>query len=320
MPITLSNNLFPEDLGLEMDMSKMSMPYNSSYGATGWADGLPYSPDVFIEDRSFDYFSMFSTNNSNNNAAAPVHNDFMSWPAAQPFAHTASPANCFGFPDNDYLSEGGAASPGELTDGSSPRGSSSSSSDRKRDRADDSDSSAAEEPESPRAAKKTRPSPRFGKAAAKAPGRRSTSTTTTASSPTSAKPSVGLRTAPRKPKPEASKTSPSAASPATPEEDLTAEEQRARQSHNLVEKKYRNRLNAQFEQLLAVLPADEQRDSKRGGSQDGEEKRMSKGDVLDLARRRIRALEDEKARLQAERQALLEQSNAMRGLASPVLM
>ncbi|TPX07701.1 uncharacterized protein E0L32_010597 [Thyridium curvatum] len=318
----MNTNLFPTDLDLDLDMTKtantplpqMNMPFNGGYGATGWDNGLSYSPDVFIEDPSFDYFSMFSNNGASSN-------DFMSWPASQPYAAAAptatSPADFLNFQDMDYLSES-AGSPGEMTDSSSSRGTS-----RKHSRADDSDSSAAEEPVSPRtttrpATKKSRPSPRFGKPSTKISKSSSSSkASSSAASETSSKPSVALRTAPRKVKSESSKSS-----PATPEDDLTAEEHRARQSHNLVEKKYRNRLNAQFEQLLAVLPADQQREattSSKRGSQDADEKRMSKGDVLDLARRRIRALEQEKARLQAERAALLETASSMRGMTSPIM-
>jgi hypothetical protein len=101
--------------------------------------------------------------------------------------------------------------------------------------------------------------------------------------------------------------------------DVTAEKRRTRRSHNLVEKQYRNRLNAQFERLLAVLPVEQCRaattstnplnvaggGSSNSGSTAGDDKRMSKAEVLDLATRRIRALEVERDRLLRERRELL---------------
>lgn len=131
---------------------------------------------------------------------------------------------------------------------------------------------------------------------------------------------IQLRTASRKPKTSAS---PKSASPAEEEDDddeaLTNEEKRARQSHNAVEKQYRNRLNMQFERLLAVLPADQQAEArdrhhmKGSGSSvgDADDKRMSKAEVLDMARRRIRALEEERLALQEERKGLIENVSEM---------
>ena len=129
---------------------------------------------------------------------------------------------------------------------------------------------------------------------------------------------IQLRTASRKPKTNAS---PKSSSPAEEEDDdeeaLTNEEKRARQSHNAVEKQYRNRLNMQFERLLAVLPADQQAEArdrhhiKGGSSSDADDKRMSKAEVLDMARRRIRALEEERLALQEERKGLIENVSEM---------
>ncbi|KAK1974890.1 hypothetical protein LZ30DRAFT_381579 [Colletotrichum cereale] len=92
----------------------------------------------------------------------------------------------------------------------------------------------------------------------------------------------------------------------------TPEERRTRASHNLVEKQYRNRLNAQFEGLLHALP--EQMRSPAGAG-DGEEsdpsqrteqeRRVSKAEVLEMARRHIKNLEEEREALNRERGELL---------------
>lgn len=115
------------------------------------------------------------------------------------------------------------------------------------------------------------------------------------------------------------------------DDSLTAEERRARHSHNIVEKQYRNRLNAQFVRLLAVLPADQRdgngprRKSTGGGSSGSgddaatvarsplEEKRLSKAEVLDLATKRIKTLEYETLRLQKENSELIHSVDAMTG-------
>jgi len=57
-------------------------------------------------------------------------------------------------------------------------------------------------------------------------------------------------------------------------------------------------LNAQFEKLLAVLPPPEDDD---GGTDD---KRLSKAEVLDIARKRIKTLEKERDGLRAEKEEL----------------
>lgn len=130
-----------------------------------------------------------------------------------------------------------------------------------------------------------------------------------------------LRTASRKPKPPGPW-------PAEEQEDddLTNEERRARQSHNLVEKQYRNRLNQQFESLLAVLPAERSRKSISEGKSrdrgpgggaaasvaDEDDRRLSKAEVLDMARQRILSLEQECRKLQSERTELLNNVSQVR--------
>ncbi|KAJ4022242.1 hypothetical protein NW752_000555 [Fusarium irregulare] len=89
----------------------------------------------------------------------------------------------------------------------------------------------------------------------------------------------------------------------------TPEDRRTRASHNLVEKQYRNRLNAQFESLLNALP-DQIRHGDNGGGNGNEgnesdqgndpDRRVSKGEVLEMARKHIQALERERDQLELE--------------------
>jgi hypothetical protein len=83
----------------------------------------------------------------------------------------------------------------------------------------------------------------------------------------------------------------------------------ARTSHNLVEKQYRTRLNGQFSTLLGCLPAEVVGSEADGfGRTDGggSERRVSKAEVLVLAKKHIEDLERDKSRLEQQRQALLE--------------
>lgn len=123
-----------------------------------------------------------------------------------------------------------------------------------------------------------------------------------------------------------------------PEE--TPQERKSRNSHNLVEKQYRNRLNMQFEILMNTLP-ESMRSSATvtastaggattsGGDSDGTagggggggaprasggggggfdvgERRLSKAQVLDMSARYIRSLEKERDELEEQREGLLE--------------
>ncbi|CAK7269491.1 hypothetical protein SEPCBS57363_003629 [Sporothrix epigloea] len=87
-------------------------------------------------------------------------------------------------------------------------------------------------------------------------------------------------------------------------ETLTLEERRVRQNHNIVEKQYRNRLNSQFERLLSILPANRLDGPDMGQSVDLDDRRMSKAEVLKLARRRIYSLNDEIQKLNTESESL----------------
>ncbi|CAI4211453.1 unnamed protein product [Parascedosporium putredinis] len=98
----------------------------------------------------------------------------------------------------------------------------------------------------------------------------------------------------------------------------TIEERRSRASHNLVEKQYRNRLNAQFESLLNSLPehvrsggpGDE--DDSEGPMPDTTDRRVSKAEVLEMARRHIKSLERNNSTLARERDDLAQQVEMLR--------
>ena len=100
-----------------------------------------------------------------------------------------------------------------------------------------------------------------------------------------------------------------------PRPSESAEERKTRNSHNMVEKQYRNRLNAQFESLLNALPDSVKSPagtSGSGGESDGApgasghlgERRLSKAEVLDMSRRYIQSLESQRDRLEQEREGL----------------
>ena len=82
----------------------------------------------------------------------------------------------------------------------------------------------------------------------------------------------------------------------------TTEERKTRNAHNIVEKQYRNRLNARFEGLLGALP-----NSFRspGSCDSNEEVRLSKGDVLDMSTTYIRTLESQRSQLEKEHEELI---------------
>ncbi|KAG9239166.1 hypothetical protein BJ875DRAFT_244318 [Amylocarpus encephaloides] len=70
-----------------------------------------------------------------------------------------------------------------------------------------------------------------------------------------------------------------------------------RTNHNLIERKYRNRLNGQFETLLSALPTPAE-DSSRD---EETEKRISKAEILTLAKERIESLERDMEALENQR-------------------
>ncbi|RYP17821.1 hypothetical protein DL765_004305 [Monosporascus sp. GIB2] len=100
----------------------------------------------------------------------------------------------------------------------------------------------------------------------------------------------------------------------------TAEERRSRECHNQVEKQYRNRLNAQFESLLDALPENMRRGE--GGGDGGHlfegfrlpERKVSRAEVLDMARRHIKLLEEECALLEGERDELRDNMEKLQWL------
>ncbi|KAI1369149.1 hypothetical protein F5Y08DRAFT_182938 [Xylaria arbuscula] len=95
----------------------------------------------------------------------------------------------------------------------------------------------------------------------------------------------------------------------------TAEERKSRETHNNVEKQYRNRLNAHFESLLSALPERMQSgEGEDGGDIDAGDRRVSKAEVLEMARRHIKALERECALLEGERDELRDNMERLRWL------
>jgi hypothetical protein len=112
---------------------------------------------------------------------------------------------------------------------------------------------------------------------------------------------------------------------------LRVKEVRIRRTHNLVEKQYRNRLNAQFERLLAVLPAkpseqeeDEEEQRQRGeAGPDGvpmtvpvPDRIISKAEVLRMARQRIKTLEQQNRELLQRQSELTWKLEATGGAAA----
>ncbi|KAL5316886.1 hypothetical protein ACEPPN_015938 [Leptodophora sp. 'Broadleaf-Isolate-01'] len=86
----------------------------------------------------------------------------------------------------------------------------------------------------------------------------------------------------------------------TPPQGATSPPKHIRLNHNQVEKQYRNRLNGQFETLLLALP----REAGDGDGDGGEEKKVSKAEVLVLAMKHIRDLERDRRRLEEENEKL----------------
>jgi len=95
--------------------------------------------------------------------------------------------------------------------------------------------------------------------------------------------------------------------PAEIAEDLPEDKRRARHNHNLVEKKYREHLNRQFERLLSTLCSISQISDSNSHGLDGQPSNLSKAAVLDLACRTIQSLVEEKQSLVHEIQWLKQQ-------------
>lgn len=86
----------------------------------------------------------------------------------------------------------------------------------------------------------------------------------------------------------------------------TEEERKSRESHNQVEKNYRERLNGHFKSLLDVLPEDLRSrldDDDGGGGGGASERHSSKAEVLVMAKQYIRELEEKLARREEGREA-----------------
>jgi hypothetical protein len=88
---------------------------------------------------------------------------------------------------------------------------------------------------------------------------------------------------------------------------------KGRLNHDLTEKRYRKRLNHQFVNLLAALPAQliAESEGSIGGPDDRREKRISKAEVLMLAKSYIELLERQHLELEAENRQLAAQVKRM---------
>lgn len=97
------------------------------------------------------------------------------------------------------------------------------------------------------------------------------------------------------------------------------DEKKTRGTHNLVEKQYRNRLNARFEDLMNALPPESLRPPASGlgdrsdatAAADAAARRASKAEVLELARQHIQQLEQQRDTLARERDELLGTSQRL---------
>ncbi|KAJ9149645.1 hypothetical protein NKR19_g5570 [Coniochaeta hoffmannii] len=87
---------------------------------------------------------------------------------------------------------------------------------------------------------------------------------------------------------------------------LPGTQQKARDSHNLVEKKYRNRLNQEFELLLTTLTRRGSESGSDGGSGIDEGRAFTKTAVLKLARQTLLDLEERNRVLRTEIKTLGE--------------
>lgn len=101
------------------------------------------------------------------------------------------------------------------------------------------------------------------------------------------------------------------------EDDERMEQSRnPKSSHNMVEKQYRNRLNGQFSTLLGALPPDLVGAEVEGYGRDdsgSNEKKVSKAEVLVLAKRHIENLQREKMDLEDRNNALLGDMQRLKG-------
>lgn len=87
---------------------------------------------------------------------------------------------------------------------------------------------------------------------------------------------------------------------------------KGRKNHNRIEKQYRNRLNGQFETLLSALPLEQDANGAKA-TNDQQERRVSKAEVLIMAKEHIKALEDRKATLENQRTSLVRNIKDLKG-------
>ncbi|TVY31524.1 Allergen [Lachnellula occidentalis] len=109
--------------------------------------------------------------------------------------------------------------------------------------------------------------------------------------------------------PRTSKRSP-ATTTSEPDDGAGGSSSALRANHNLTEKLYRNRLNGQFETLLSALPPAHD----AGDVRNGDEKRVSKAEVLILAKEHIRALEQTRLELEKEMSGLSNNVESLKGV------
>ncbi|KAK3996003.1 hypothetical protein QBC44DRAFT_5151 [Cladorrhinum sp. PSN332] len=104
--------------------------------------------------------------------------------------------------------------------------------------------------------------------------------------------------------------------------DETPRERKSRNSHNLVEKQYRNRLNLQFESLMSALPESMKNSvASGGGTSEGlsegldiGERKLSKAQVLDMSTRYIKSLEKDRETLERENGELVRAMERLRDM------
>jgi len=106
------------------------------------------------------------------------------------------------------------------------------------------------------------------------------------------------------PTPPLESASPSSSTKSNTTYRVTTSTRKRQRAQNETEKKYRNRLNGQFDTLLENIPrslVDGERDGTGGK---GGKRKVGKSEVLVLAKRHIRALEEQGKMLEAERTEL----------------
>ncbi|KAJ9138103.1 hypothetical protein NKR23_g8610 [Pleurostoma richardsiae] len=341
MSVDMASSYFSDELGLDMRNSPLTPTLDMQDQYSGMMNNhISCSPGTFGEDlASYDYFSFDDGAASGFNVKSAPSNDFMEWSTTvgtggQPTYTAPMPSSSF----NNYFGNSefndGFVSPAAL----GPDTDSDSWSTGRKHSTDEQSAqmgSMSPPPSKKQCSSKAKSTSSTKSSSSKSSKSRTPKASNSRTGSLSGPPgtsghggnhNIQLRTASRKPKAAGQQARSPTGSADDDEDDdddaLTNEERRARRNHNNVEKQYRNRLNTQFEKLLAVLPAADQRAAVGGGKggkgassagavAESDDKRMSKAEVLDLARRRIGQLEDERRALQEERNRLMENVGQM---------